>query len=56
MVDQVIAEEMPGDTTDGSHLVVEALKLNGIDTIYGVAGIPVTYWLRLAHSDDTDPG
>jgi hypothetical protein len=28
--------------TDGFHLVVDALKLNGLDTIYGVAGIPIT--------------
>jgi len=28
--------------TDGFHLVVDALKLNGIDTIFGVAGIPIT--------------
>ncbi len=27
---------------DGYHLVVDALKLNGVDTIYGVAGIPIT--------------
>src|SRR5258705_11769264 len=27
--------------TDGMHLVVDALKLNGIDTIYGVAGISI---------------
>src|SRR4051812_49206099 len=42
------AEEMPGNMTDGFHLVVEALKLNGVDTIYGVAGIPITDLLRLA--------
>jgi oxalyl-CoA decarboxylase len=36
--------------TDGFHLVVEALKLNKIDTIYGVAGIPVTDLMRLAQS------
>ena len=41
-------EEMPGDLTDGFHLVVEALKLNGVDTIFGVAGIPITDLLRLA--------
>jgi oxalyl-CoA decarboxylase len=29
-------------TTDGFHLVIEALKLNGIDTIYGLPGIPIT--------------
>jgi hypothetical protein len=26
------------DVTDGFHLVVEALKLNGVDTIFGAAG------------------
>ncbi len=36
--------------TDGFHLVVDALKLNKIDTIYGVAGIPVTDLMRLAQS------
>ncbi|WP_239505620.1 hypothetical protein, partial [Providencia stuartii] len=28
--------------TDGMHIIVDALKKNGIDTIYGVVGIPVT--------------
>jgi len=28
--------------TDGFHLVIDALKLNGCDTIYGVPGIPIT--------------
>jgi oxalyl-CoA decarboxylase len=37
--------------TDGSHLVVDALKLNGIDTIYGVAGIPITDLARLAQAE-----
>src|SRR2546422_7791692 len=36
--------------TNGFHLVVDALKLNGLDTIYGVAGIPVTDLARLAHA------
>ena len=40
-----------GELTDGFHLVVEALKLNGIDTIYGVAGIPITDLLRLAQTE-----
>src|SRR5712691_6260606 len=39
------------DMTDGFHLVVEALKLNGVDTIYGVAGIPITDLLRLAQAE-----
>src|ERR1700689_3384922 len=43
---------MPNETkskslTDGFHLVVDALKLNGIDTVYGVAGIPITDLARL---------
>jgi oxalyl-CoA decarboxylase len=37
--------------TDGFHLVVDALKLNGIDTIYGVAGIPITDLARLAQTE-----
>lgn len=34
--------------TDGMHVVVDALKQNGIDTIYGVVGIPVTDLARHA--------
>ncbi len=45
------AEAMSADMTDGFHLVVEALKLNGIETIYGVAGIPITDLLRLAQNE-----
>lgn len=37
--------------TDGFHVMVDALKINGIDTIYGLAGIPITDLLRLAHSE-----
>ncbi len=37
--------------TDGFHLVVDALKLNGIDTIFGVAGIPITDLARLAQAE-----
>jgi oxalyl-CoA decarboxylase len=31
-----------GDLTDGFHLLIDALKLNNIETIYGVPGIPIT--------------
>ncbi len=31
--------------------MIDALKLNGIDTIYGVAGIPITDLLRLAQEE-----
>ena len=34
--------------TDGFHLVIDALKLNDINTIYGVPGIPITDLGRLA--------
>src|SRR6266849_837594 len=37
--------------TDGFHLVIDALKLNGIDTIYGVPGILITDLLRLAQNE-----
>src|SRR5271169_3390131 len=37
--------------TDGFHLMVDALKLNGLNTMYGVAGIPVTDLARLAQAE-----
>lgn len=36
--------------TDGFHLIINALKLNGINTIYGVPGIPITDLARLAQA------
>jgi oxalyl-CoA decarboxylase len=45
------AEQKSPALTDGFHLVVDALKLNGIDTIYGVAGIPITDLARLAQTE-----
>jgi len=30
------------ELTDGFHLMIDALKLNGLTTIYGVPGIPIT--------------
>src|SRR5437762_564474 len=38
------------ELTDGFHLVIEALKLNGIDTIYNVPGIPITDLGRMAQA------
>lgn len=40
----------PGAVTDGIHLVVGALQLNDIRTIYGVVGIPITDVARLAQA------
>jgi oxalyl-CoA decarboxylase len=31
-----------GDLTDGFHLLIDALRLNNVETIYGVPGIPIT--------------
>jgi oxalyl-CoA decarboxylase len=39
------------DLIDGFHLVIEALKLNGIETIYGVPGIPITDLGRMAQAE-----
>jgi oxalyl-CoA decarboxylase len=36
--------------TDGFHLVIDALKLNGINTIYNVPGIPITDLGRFAQA------
>ncbi|HUE46847.1 MAG TPA: oxalyl-CoA decarboxylase, partial [Aestuariivirgaceae bacterium] len=40
-----------GEQTDGFHLVVDALKLNGINTIYAVPGIPITDLTRVAQGE-----
>jgi oxalyl-CoA decarboxylase len=45
------AAEVERELTDGFHLVIEALKLNGIHTIYGVPGIPVTDFGRMAQAE-----
>ena len=47
--DTAAASEM-AELTDGFHLVIDALKLNDIHTIYGVPGIPITDLGRLAQA------
>jgi oxalyl-CoA decarboxylase len=51
------AEQRSGTTTDtqsqltdGFRLVIDALKLNGIDTIFGLPGIPITDLTRMAQA------
>jgi oxalyl-CoA decarboxylase len=39
------------EVTDGFHLVIDALKLNGIDTIFGLPGIPITDFTRMAQAE-----
>ncbi len=48
-IDTTAGEEAQ-ELTDGFHLVIDALKLNGINTIYGVPGIPVTDLGRFAQA------
>jgi oxalyl-CoA decarboxylase len=43
--------ELEREQTDGFHLVIDALKLNGINTIYGVPGIPITDFGRMAQAE-----
>src|SRR5687767_9364656 len=47
---EATAAEAQQQLTDGFHLVIEALKLNGINTIYGVPGIPITDLGRMAQA------
>src|SRR5687768_8259429 len=37
--------------TDGFHLIIDALKLNGVKTIYAVPGIPITDFLRMSQAE-----
>jgi len=39
------------ELTDGFHLVIDALKLNGIETIYGLPGIPITDLTRMMQAE-----
>lgn len=51
-VAQIIEANIPEqELTDGFHLVIDALKLNGIETIYNVPGIPITDLGRMAQAE-----
>lgn len=45
------AEDTQQELTDGFHLVIDALKLNGLDTIYVVPGIPISDLCRMAQAE-----
>src|SRR6202161_1913609 len=47
---ELTAIERP-ELTDGFHLVIDALKCNDIDTIFGLVGIPITDLARLAQAE-----
>jgi oxalyl-CoA decarboxylase len=44
------AAEAERELTDGFHLMIDALKLNSLTTIYGVPGIPITDLGRMAQA------
>ena len=43
-----ITDDPNASLTDGMHLLVDALKVNGVEAIFGVVGIPVTDLARYA--------
>jgi len=44
-------ENAAAATIDGFHLLINALKLNGIDTLFGLPGIPITDLTRMAQGE-----
>ena len=44
------ATDAEQELTDGFNLIIDALKLNGLNTIYGVPGIPITDFGRMAQA------
>jgi oxalyl-CoA decarboxylase len=54
MPHNLAVKEMPLEVaamTDGFHLVIDALKANDIDTIFGLVGIPITDLARMAQAE-----
>jgi len=50
-VEPQVATDAKTQVTDGFQLVIDALKLNDIDTIYGLPGIPITDLTRRAQAE-----
>jgi len=48
---EAAAEGESQNLTDGFNLIIDALKLNGLNTIYGVPGIPITDFARMAQAE-----
>jgi len=46
-----VATDAQAQVTDGFQLVIDALKLNGLDTIYALPGIPITDLTRRAQAE-----
>src|SRR5260221_3932789 len=49
-VEPQVAGDAQTQAIDGFQLVIDALKLNGLDTIYGLPGIPITDLTRRAQA------
>jgi oxalyl-CoA decarboxylase len=45
-----VTPQVEPEKTDGFSLIIDALKLNGVTTIYGVPGIPITDFGRMAQA------
>ncbi|KQZ02242.1 oxalyl-CoA decarboxylase [Pseudolabrys sp. Root1462] len=45
------AADTEQELTDGFNLIIDALKLNGIKTLYAVPGIPITDFLRMSQAE-----
>jgi oxalyl-CoA decarboxylase len=50
MAEAAVKIDAEQDLTDGFNLIIDALKLNGLTTIYGVPGIPITDFGRMAQA------
>ena len=50
-VEPQVASEAKTQLIDGFQLVIDALKLNGLDTIYALPGIPITDLTRRAQAE-----
>jgi oxalyl-CoA decarboxylase len=48
---QETAADEEQNLTDGFHLIIDALKLNGLNTVYDVPGIPISDLLRMAQAE-----
>jgi len=55
MSDAAVKEAPAGgeerEQTDGFNLIMDALKLNGVKTLYAVPGIPITDFLRMSQAN-----
>ena len=48
---EFVEEAIEEESIDGFHLVIDALKLNGITNIYGLPGIPITDLTRMMQAE-----